>query len=125
MFFKVDYELIDSGVLTALTGAELRVLLVLGRHVNRAGECWPGEEKIAQEAGLHVQTVKSAIRGLRQKGFLDVKRRGKMLTNIYRLRGEMLTFGNDESSKRKRRRKAKMNQGGESEVAPGVLHLSE
>ncbi len=125
MFFKVDYELVDSGVLATLTKAEVKVLLVLGRHVNDAGECWPSQEKIAEEAGLSVRAVKSAIRGLRQKGSLDVERRGKMLTNRYHLRGEFLTFGHDGADEGNRRRKSKMNQGGESEVHVRASHSSE
>ncbi len=99
MFFKVDYEFIDRGILPTLTKAELRVLLVLGRHVNDEGKCWPSQEKIAQEAGLHVRAVKSAIKSLHEKGLLDVERRGKMLTNVNHLRGGYITFGSDGGAK--------------------------
>jgi biotin operon repressor len=46
---------------------------------------YPGQEKMAQELGAGKRTVIRAVAELEKVGYLEVKRRGQGLTNVYTL----------------------------------------
>jgi hypothetical protein len=48
--------------------------------------CFPGQEQLAKDMGAGERSVNRFIKGLEQKGFLTIKRRGQGKTNIYTLK---------------------------------------
>lgn len=68
----------DCG-LAELTGAEVKVWLILFRDVKAAtGTARTGQADIARRAGLSVRAVKLAIGTLQAKGFLRIVHRGRL-----------------------------------------------
>ncbi len=61
--------------------------LLGGKYVNReCGYAWPGQETLARELGVCVNTLKTAERQLVTLGYLEIKpNRGRGNTNLYRL----------------------------------------
>ncbi len=58
-----------------LTGAELRVLLLLMAHRNcKTGLAWPSQKTLGQLAGLHRSTVAEAVAGLRRARMIKAQR---------------------------------------------------
>ena len=51
-----------------------------------AGQCWPGQARLAEDLGVGERTVQRRIDELQQHGLLAVKRRGQGKTNLYLLR---------------------------------------
>src|SRR5712691_13244558 len=49
-------------------------------------QCFPGQERLAEDIGAGVRSVNRFIKGLEEKGFLTIQRRGLGKTNIYTLR---------------------------------------
>jgi biotin operon repressor len=49
-------------------------------------QCFPGQEKLADDIGVTRQSVNTFVKGLEKKGFLAIHRRGQGKTNIYTLR---------------------------------------
>ena len=72
-----------------LTGAEVRVWLVLFRDTKRDGTVRTGQTDIARRSGLSVRSVKGAVRSLVGRGILRVVTRGGLRTgpSRYGLRG--------------------------------------
>jgi hypothetical protein len=65
--------------LTYLTGAEVKVWLILFRDVKAAtGTARTGQADIARRAGLSVRGVRKALAGLNRKEFITVRRRGRL-----------------------------------------------
>lgn len=48
-------------------------------------ECFPGQERLAEELGVNTRTTKRHLRELKDIGLLDWKRRGLNKTNVYYL----------------------------------------
>jgi len=46
-------------------------------------ECWPGQEKLAEAAGCHVNTVEKYLKELKNFGLISWKRQGLNRPNIY------------------------------------------
>jgi Helix-turn-helix domain len=63
-------------------GAKL-VFMGLMSYAWGKDSCFPGQERLAKDIGLHRVTVNKHIRELKEKGFLEVTRRGKTQTNLY------------------------------------------
>jgi len=59
------------------------VYLVLARHANERGACWPGEQRIADMIGTTDRTVRRAIRTLVSAGLVSVRRSNK--GNLYQI----------------------------------------
>ena len=85
---------------TLLAGRTIRELenvrpferLVLGNlasHANREGICWPSYKTIARGTGMSIRSATVAVRGLRDKGLIQVKhqkaKNGGDVHNLYRL----------------------------------------
>ena len=58
-------------------------LLSYAWHNNQV---FPGQEKLAEEIGAGKRTIIRLIAELEKRGYVEVKRRGQGLTNIYVLR---------------------------------------
>jgi 5-methylcytosine-specific restriction endonuclease McrA len=68
-----------------LTHSEKFVSLILVRHQNKEGKCWPSIERISALSGFNVRHVRRILRSLEKKGYLDsISRTGA--TTVYRLR---------------------------------------
>ena len=67
-----------------LSHIEIRVYMVIKSFAyGNKIHCWPGQNTIAKIIGVRREAVCNAIAGLRQKGLLQVVRRGLQKTNIY------------------------------------------
>lgn len=64
--------------MSGLTGSELKVWLVLFRDTKADGTARTGQADIARRSGLSTRSVKSAIAELKQKGFIDIRRLGRL-----------------------------------------------
>jgi len=61
--------------ISELTNAELRLLLVLFLHSDKAGECWPSDAVLLEKTGYKDKdTLFEAKVGLEQKGFIERKK---------------------------------------------------
>jgi hypothetical protein len=73
--------LLDSNVTS-----DAKVLYaVLSRYANRVGECWPGQETLAARLGWSDRRVRRHLAELVTAGALKAMRRGRRVTNVYRL----------------------------------------
>jgi Helix-turn-helix domain len=70
-----------------LEKSDFKVAFVIGDHINRDGEAWPGLETIAEESAITKVTVIAAVRRLTDAGWLAVEpgRAGSGHSNRYRL----------------------------------------
>jgi hypothetical protein len=48
-------------------------------------QCFPGQERLAEDMGAGVRSVNRFIKGLEAKGFITIQRRGLGKTNLYTL----------------------------------------
>lgn len=88
--FAVANAFVDLGMsIGKLTGAEVKVWLILWRDTKRDGTARTGQADIARRAGLTVRAIKKAIASLAAKGFVSVVTRGKLNVgpSIYRVHG--------------------------------------
>lgn len=51
------------------------------------GACYPGQASLADDLGCSERSVRNAMDELRERGLLEVHRRGRNLTNIYTVHG--------------------------------------
>ena len=86
---SVFYARIPEAVLydDRLTSLDVRVYGVLDRYANGTGECWPGIDRIADLVVATPRAVKNSTRRLKEAGHIEVVRRGRTLTNLYRVMG--------------------------------------
>lgn len=63
-FVQVHNELIDGGLLAEMGPYAAAVLLVLLRHVDADGRCYPSRKRIAKLAGVGLRTVDKQIQKL-------------------------------------------------------------
>ena len=47
--------------------------------------CFPGQERLATDWGKTSRSVRSSLKELEQRGYLEIKQRGLGKTNIYKL----------------------------------------
>ena len=66
-------------------GAKLTYAMFLSYAWNNE-RCFPGQETLAADIGVARQTVNDFIRELRQKGLIEVQRRGLGKTNLYKVK---------------------------------------
>ncbi len=63
---------------------DCQVLAVIGGHVDKDGEGWPGVNRIAGKAGIHRATVLRSVERLERWGYVQTHReKGK--ANLYRI----------------------------------------
>ena len=75
--------------LQELTGAEVKVWLILFRDTKRDGTVRTGQADIAMRAGLSVRMVKKALRKLIERSIVRVLKRGRLNVgpSVYKVRG--------------------------------------
>ena len=59
------------------------VFAVIVDRIGANGSAWPGYSRIAADTGLHLSTVKRAVKGLIEAGLLRKFPRGRGLSNMY------------------------------------------
>ena len=72
-------------LLTNATSSEIRVFGALSSFAGSKHSCYPGLDKISERSGVHRSHISQALRSLEQKGWIETTRRGKCLTNFYRV----------------------------------------
>ena len=65
------------------------VALAIADHLNKRGEAWPSQRRLAELVGCSERRVRSALRVVAREVF-TVHRRGRGLTSIYRLRPDTI-----------------------------------
>jgi hypothetical protein len=71
-----------------LNATAVRVYAGLARYVDVAGKAWPGLETLAERIGCNEKTIRRAVTDLKRAKWLEVKRRGLGLPNLYVLHPE-------------------------------------
>jgi hypothetical protein len=74
-------------------GPDRAIMLVLAHRANEAGECWPGLDKLAKDAGLSRSTVIRRLPVIVSAGELVIQRQshtvqtrgGRQAANLYRV----------------------------------------
>jgi len=69
--FCLDNSIVDD-YLAELLDTEVRVLLSIARHADRAGQCFPGAKLICQETARGKRTVELAIESLAKRGLIRI-----------------------------------------------------
>jgi hypothetical protein len=54
-------------------------------HAWHNDQCFPGQERLAEDMGAGVRSMNRFIKGLEAKGFITIQRRGLGKTNLYTL----------------------------------------
>ena len=63
-------------------GAKLAYAMLL-KYVWEKDYCFPGQETLAREMGVTRQSVNTYLKELQHQKFIEIKRRGQGLTNVY------------------------------------------
>ena len=74
-FLKFPVSVIDQGIWAQLVGAEQAVLVVLCKHADHSGTCWPSVARLVKWTGYTRRAVQMALDGLEALGV--IKRRGR------------------------------------------------
>ncbi len=63
-------------------GAKLTYMVLLS-YAWQEGSCFPGQERMAEDAGVTDRSIRTYLKELEAKGLLFIKRRGLGKTNLY------------------------------------------
>jgi len=63
-------------------GAKVVYALLLS-YAWQEDHCWPGQARLADEAGASPRSVRTWLQELRERGLVTIERRGLTLTNVY------------------------------------------
>jgi len=87
----IKWEHFDSVIRNPDISTSARCLYaILTTYADKDGICWPGIERLAAEMGTTRRTISNLIKELVEKKAISVVRRGKTLTNVYSLTGEVM-----------------------------------
>ncbi len=80
-----DFYMLDAAIAKRqdLSGTDKLILAIITRRIGGNGYCWPGIQRLAQDAGVTRQTVISSTRRLEENGLLVVNRHGTGQGNEY------------------------------------------
>ncbi len=81
-FTQVPNFLLKSKNLSA--GDKLAFAMLLS-YAWQNDHCFPGQQRLAVDMGLHETNVRKHLKSLEANGLLDITRRGQGKTNIYTL----------------------------------------
>lgn len=82
---------------TVLSDGAKVTYLVLLHHARQAGNCFPGQERLAQERGVSDRSVRSHLKELVERKLITVERRGQARTNLYWLEPLESVYGKKSS----------------------------
>jgi hypothetical protein len=85
-FASAKFDLLDCiSMDPRVTHSEFRVAFRLTQHANgETGAIFPSQERLADQTGMKVRTVRACIAGLIRKGWLHVFRPNRRTPNLYR-----------------------------------------
>src|SRR5258707_1870725 len=63
-------------------GAKLAYAMLL-KYIWEKDYCFPGQDTLAKEMGVTRQSVNAYLKELQRQKFIEIKRRGQGLTNVY------------------------------------------
>ncbi len=81
-FTQVPNAILKSKEISA--GAKLTYAMLLSYAMNK-DECFPGQERLAEDMGISRQTVNGYIKELQRKGFINIIRQGQGKSNLYEI----------------------------------------
>ena len=81
-FTQVPNFILENDKLSV--GAKMTYAMML-RYAWAKDHCFPGQKKLAADAGMGVRSVVRHIKELEETGFIIIKRRGLGKVNIYEL----------------------------------------
>lgn len=81
-FTQIPNLLIDTNELSPY---EKIIFIALKRHMINKNKCWPGYKRIAKIANCGTTTIKKSIKNLKEKGYIDVKRKKNSRVNVYEI----------------------------------------
>lgn len=85
----MSYRALDWVLALECAPATKMVLVVLARHADREGKCWPNVNTIARMSGASSRTVRRALKTLQADGLITTEARyeshGRQTSNCYRL----------------------------------------
>lgn len=81
-FTQVPNFLLKSKNLSA--GDKLAFAMLLS-YAWQNDHCFPGQQRLAEDMGLHETNVRKHLKSLQTNGLLEITRRGQGKTNIYTL----------------------------------------
>lgn len=87
-FVNVDKKIIKSNV---SDGTKTLYSLLCSYCYGDKDTCFPSQTTLANDLGVTVRTIQRRLKELVQAGFIEVKRRGLTLTNIYRIINKVKT----------------------------------
>ena len=89
--YEVTFTITPHWLLEILKPLELMVYVALGQYAdNKTKECWPSVSKLAKDVNRSRQSTINALKGLEDKGVIEVKQRfkdkGEQTSNLYILK---------------------------------------
>ena len=81
------FTMVPNYVLTSKkvgVGAKLTYAMLL-KYAWQKGSCFPGQETLAKDIGVSKRSVVTFIKELETADFINVKRRGQGMSNVYEL----------------------------------------
>jgi DNA-binding transcriptional regulator YhcF (GntR family) len=78
--FWIENELVDKYI-SKLTGNEFKVMVIITRHFNKNGTCYPSIRRMATLGNINPETVSKCLKNLNLLGFLEqleIKERCKL-----------------------------------------------
>lgn len=84
------FGIVPIAILQDCTLHELKAYAALASFQGSNDSAWPSLEQIGERANLHPHNASKAIKKLSQKGWVQVIRRGKKLTNHYTVAHEVI-----------------------------------
>ena len=63
-------------------GAKLTYAMLL-KYAREMNECFPGQERLAEDMGAHTRSIRRWLQELQQLQLVEIKRRGQGRPNLY------------------------------------------
>ncbi len=63
-------------------GAKLTYAMLL-KYAREMNECFPGQERLAEDMGAHTRSIRRWLQELQQVQLVEIKRRGQGRPNLY------------------------------------------
>jgi len=89
--YEFTFTIVPHWLLEVLKPLELATYVALGQYAdNKTKECWPSVTKLAKDVNRSRQSTINALKGLEEKGVIEIKQRfkdkGEQTSNLYILK---------------------------------------
>ena len=89
--YEFTFTIVPHWLLEILKPIELATYVALGQYAdNKTKECWPSVTKLAKDVNRSRQSTINALKGLEEKGVIEIKQRfkdkGEQTSNLYILK---------------------------------------